>query len=378
MKVFFFLIFWSLWYLNFSSRTVISPLLPVIQDELSLSHAVAGSLFLFLSIGYTTAVFLSGFLSYRIGQKRLILSGFVILATALVSLRYVALYPSFAVASFFIGIGSGVYLPCAIPLLTSIFSPGVRGKAIAFHQTAGSLSILTIPLLTALALRFFHWRTLFLILGGACFMAMITFWAFAPNPPTVEQKKTRWSAILRHRDLWIMTMLWALASMAAGGIYNIIPLFLVNEKGMQLEVANSIFGLSRVGGFVVTILIGFALDRYEAKKILFLALITTGLSTMGLAMAQRFWLLMMMLMIQATVCVAFFPVALMALSKLADLHERSMFTGVIIGIAVIIGVGITPVVLGAVADVWNFQIGILVLGALMTLSSVALRGLKRI
>ena len=372
------MVFWSLWFLNFSTRTIISPLLPVIEDELALSHAVAGGLFLFLSIGYTISVSLSGLLSYRIGQKKMILLGFMILATALFCLKYVSLYSSFALFCLFIGIGSGVYMPCAVPLLTSVFERANWGKVISFHHTAGSFSTFAIPLLTAFGLRFFHWRTLFVILSGACLIVMMGFWMFAPNPPMLEQKRARWTSILRHKNFWIVTILWIIGAMVAGGIYNVIPLFLVNEKGMQLEVANSIFGFSRSGSFVVMVLIGFALDRYAVKKILFILFVTTGLSTMGLAIAQNFWFLMAMLVTQATFCIAVFPAILMAISKLTDSSERSTFTGLSMGIGFIIGPGLTPVILGAVADAWNFQIGIFVIGLLMTLSCVTLRGLPRI
>ena len=59
-------------------------------------------------------------------------------------------------------------------------------------------------------------------------------------------------------------------------------------------------------------------------------------------------------------------------------NERSIFTGITMGIAMVVGLGITPVVLGVVADTWNFQIGIVILGVLTTLSCVFLRGLQEI
>ena len=378
MKIFLLLIFWSLWFHNFSSRTVISPLLPIIEDEFAISHALAGSLFLFASVGHTITVFLAGLLSLRIGYKRCIISGFIILVVALLCLKYAKTYSSFTAIAFFMGLGSGIYSPCAIPLITSIFRRGNWGKAIAFHETAASFSILSIPLLTALALRFFHWRTLFVILSGTCLMVIISFWVFAPNLRPQVEKRTRFSSMLRRRDFWIMAILCVFAAMATGGIYNITLLFLVKEKGMQLEMANTIFGFSRVGGLFVTILIGFVLDRYTAKKILLITLLTTGLSTIGLAVAQTFWLLVTMLVMQGSAGVAFFPVAIMAISKLTNLNERSIFIGTIMGIAMIVGLGFTPVVLGAVADAWNFQIGILVLGVFTTVSCVFLKGFQEI
>jgi MFS family permease len=72
MKTLPLLLFWGLWYLNFSSRAVLSPLLPIIEDEFTISHALAGSIFTFLSIGFTITLLLSALLAARIGYKKCI------------------------------------------------------------------------------------------------------------------------------------------------------------------------------------------------------------------------------------------------------------------------------------------------------------------
>jgi len=378
MKIFLLLLFWSLWFLNFSTRTIISPLLPIIEDELAISHAMAGSIFSFLSAGYTITLLLSGFLSPRIGYKRSIVLGFTILITAVFCLKYARSYPSFAVATLFVGLGAGIYLPSVMPLLTAIFARDNWGKAIAFHETAASFSILSIPLLTVVALRFFHWRVLFTILSMAAFVVIIFFCIFSPDPRPKKEKRARLSRILIRKDFWIMAILWIFAASNSLGLYNLIPLFLVKEKGMSIEMANTIFGISRTGGFIIVILAGFLVDRYGAKKILFLLLLTTGLTTVGLALTQTVPHLVVMLILQATVCSGFFPVAFVVISKITSFNERSIFTGTTIAIGVIMGLGFAPFALGAIADIWNFQYGILLLGVVTAVSCILVRGIGEI
>jgi len=98
----------------------------------------------------------------------------------------------------------------------------------------------------------------------------------------------------------------------------------------------------------------------------------------GLALAQTVPHLVVMLILQATVCSGFFPVAFVVISKITSFNERSIFTGTTIAIGVVMGLGLTPFVLGAVADIWNFQCGILVLGVLTMLSCMLLRGIGEI
>lgn len=373
MNLFLLLIFWSLWFVNFSSRTILSPLLPVIEDDLMISHALAGSIFSFMSAGYTISLLISGFLSPRIGYKRSIISGLVVLMVSVFIWQYATTYISIITASLMIGLGAGIYLPSAIPLITSTFRHHNWGKAIAFHETAASFSIFSIPILTTLGLRLFYWKTLFLILSTVILLAAIPFSIFSPDPRPHKGAKVSLSQVLSRKDFWVIAVLWIFAASNGLGLYNIIPLFLVKENGMQLEIANSVFGISRIGGFFVAIISGFLVDRFGVKKILLIILLTTALSTIGLSLAPSIPILVAMLFIQATVSTGFFPITLVAISKITTINERSIFTGMTIAIGVIFGLGLCPFILGTVADLWNFQIGIFVLGVLTSLSCLLIR-----
>ena len=378
MKILLLFLFWTLWFLNFSTRTIFSPILPLIEDDFGISHALAGGLFLSFYIGNTIAVFSSGFLSLRIGYKQSIFFCLLLVMISFFALRFAGTYHLFTGVLFFLGLGTGLYLPCAIPLITSIFRRENWGKAISFHETAVGLSTLTVPLITVFALRFFHWRSLFILISGACLVGIIFFLVFSPDTRPRKEIRIRLSVILMRKDFWIITIVWSLCGVATMGIYNIIPLYLVKERGIQMELANSIFGLSRVGSFVSMILIGFILDRFNLKKILLFLILATGITTIGLALAHSFWLLVVMLLVQATFSFVFFPAGLVAISKITDLSERSLFTGVLMGIGGLMGPGLAPFLLGAVADVWNFQSGIFMVGLLCTLSCLLFRALQEI
>ena len=106
------------------------------------------------------------------------------------------------------------------------------------------------------------------------------------------------------------------------------------------------------------------------------SLFTTGLSTIGLSLASTLSLILITLILQAILPLAYFPACFAAISKLTPLSERSMITGVILSIGVIFGMGTTPLVLGLTADHFSFQTGIFWLGILATLSSLLARFLE--
>jgi NNP family nitrate/nitrite transporter-like MFS transporter len=378
MKIFLLVIFWSFWFLNFCVRMSFSPLLPIIEEELAITHAVAGGLFSFMAVGGTISVFMSGWVAKHIGYKRSILFGYIALALVSLCLKYAHTYYFFAGCSFLIGFMAGIYFPCVVPLLTSIVSRVNWGKAIAFHETAPSFSFLAVPILVALTIRLYPWQSFFVMLSGACVLCVVLFWIFAPDPRPQKEKKSSYATVLRRPDFWIISILWIMAAMATVGIYTIIPLFLVTEKGMQVETANTIFGISRIGGVFATMLVGFLVDRFAIKKILFTILFITGLATMGMALAQVLWLLVGMLVIQGTMGVVFFPAVVTAISSITSPEERTPFIGMAMAISSLFSFGFVPAGLGAVADQWNFQIGILAMGIVIILSCALIRQLKEL
>jgi len=70
-------VFWSLWFLNYSSRTVFSPLLPLIEENFLLSHGQAGGLFTSLAIGYGVSVLVAGRFASVWGRKKVLAASFV-------------------------------------------------------------------------------------------------------------------------------------------------------------------------------------------------------------------------------------------------------------------------------------------------------------
>ena len=58
-----------LFFLAFIARFIFSPLMPVIESEMGITHAQAGTLFLVMSIGFFVGQVFSGFLSSRMNHR---------------------------------------------------------------------------------------------------------------------------------------------------------------------------------------------------------------------------------------------------------------------------------------------------------------------
>jgi MFS family permease len=63
----------GIFFVNFLSRIILAPLLPAIEGDLHIGHAVSGALFLFVSLGYCVGLLISGYVSSRFTHRRTII-----------------------------------------------------------------------------------------------------------------------------------------------------------------------------------------------------------------------------------------------------------------------------------------------------------------
>jgi MFS family permease len=377
MKLLPLFIFWCLWFLNYSTRTAFSPILPLIEDNLSLSHGKAGGLFTSLSIGFSLSVLLAGRFVSFLGYKRTVIIGFLGIGFIFFGIQWAEGYSTFLTLFFLLGFATGTYMPSILPIITETYEPKHWGKAIGLHDSATSFSIFSIPIIVAFAIHFISWRELLLILGGMAMLLPIFFWKISIEPKKeMSPYKSRYIDLFKRKTIWVMGVLLTFASASSSGIYAILPLYLIKEKGIDFGYANTLFGISRIGCIFLSVLSGFLTDRYGFRIIIILSLCTTGLSAIGLSLASSIPLILITLILQATLSIVFFPAFLAGISKLTPLSERSMAIGSILFIGSIFGMGGTPFLLGLTADHFSFQIGIFCLGILVTLSSFMVKFLK--
>lgn len=358
----------SLWFLNFVGRTILSPVLPLIEDEFLISHAKASSIFIFLSVGYGISIFLSGLLSGIIGYRKSIMIYLLVTALMFFLIPFIKTFALLYVVACVIGIATGIYIPAVIPFITSYYEENIWSKTIAIHDSAASLGVFAAPLLTLFLLRFFQWRGVLGVMGFVFVGAAIAFYLLFDELTVSPVSRAALGKFIRRRALWVLSIIWVFAASTSIGVYYVTPLFLTKELHLDLGYANTIFGVSRLGGFVVAISSGFLVSRFSIRTIIIAILIISGASTAFVAMAGV-KLVGIALFLQASFIYGFFPAGLIAISRIFEINIRGLATGFIFGFGVIIGWGVTPYLLGLSGDLLSFRFGILTLGILVIISS---------
>lgn len=371
MKLLPLFIFWCLWFLNHATRAAFSPVLPLIKDNLTLSHGEAGGFFTSLSLGFALSMLLSGRFASYMGYRRTIVAGYIGIGVVMLWIQWTKSYYLFHFLFFLLGISTGTYIPSIIPIITETYETKHWGKVIGIHDSASSFSIFTIPILMAFGLQFLSWKKILLIFGIICFVLPIFFLRVSIEPKKGDSKfKISYRDIIKKRFVYIMGILSIMASASSIGLYLILPLYLIKERGIEFSYANTLFGISRIGGFFISIISGFLSDRFGYRFMIFLSLSLAGFSTFLLSYISNLSSIIIIMILQATFPIAYFPAAFAAISKLTSTAERSTITGLIFSIGVIFGMGLTPLILGLVADHFGFQKGIMWLGIVVTFSSI--------
>ncbi len=367
--------FWFIWFMNFSVRTIFSPIMPIIEDEFGVTHSVAASLFFYNSVGYSVSLFLSGLFSGYIGYRRSVSLSLLISAIVFFTIPFSHNFTHLLILGMVLGLTSGIYLPAIIPLITHYYEEKTWGRVIASHDSAASMSIFAIPFLAVLLLSFVDWRGIFYIFGGLFVVLSFVFRMACVEVRVSRLVRSQLSSIIRSPSLWLMGTMWVFAAGANLGIYFVTPLYLTKELGLDIKYANEIFGFSRIGGVVLTIAMGFAIDRFSLKKIMFIQLLAGGIFTILIPFAgpgHIGWALF----IQASVIMGFFPVGLVAVSRIFPAEERSLATGLMTTFGVICGLGFIPYLLGLSGDLVGFRWGIHFLGFCVVMASILTRFLR--
>jgi NNP family nitrate/nitrite transporter-like MFS transporter len=375
----FLFLLWSLWFFNFSGRIIFSPILPLIEDEFMVTHARASSIFMFQSIGYAAAMIVSGFYSGRIGFKRTIVFSFAVMACVCFSVPFAKVFPVFYLIAFIVGFSGGIYLPAIMPLIREHFAERDWGKTISIYDSAASVSIFIVPFIVLFLLKYFHWRGIFIVLGVALLIIAILFSLMGEELKIDRPHKVVLKGLITRKSLWVMVTIMAFTMGANLGIYYILPLYLTKELFFGIGYANTLLGISRLGGVGVAILCGFLVDRFNLRKIVFILMIVSGVLTILLGVASTA-VIGIVLFLQAIFITGIMPLGFVCIARLFDRETMSMAVGIIVPLSFLFGAGLIPYLLGLSGDLLSFRFGIIILGVLLTLISwlaLSLRDLEK-
>jgi len=173
----------------------------------------------------------------------------------------------------------------------------------------------------------------------------------------------------------VMIVFFSLGISGSLGIYAMLPLFLVSERGMTQSWANYLVALSRISGPGMSFLSGIVTDKLGPKVALGSVVLFTGLLTLLLGIVPGSWVVLIVFL-QPLIAVCFFPPGFAALSRIGPPHVRNISVSLTVPFGFLLGGGAIPAWIGLFGDTGNFNLGIALVGIITMGGFILLRYLR--
>ena len=284
-----YLIVFTLWLLVFSSASqtmILSPILPMIGDQLQIADAMLGTLVSVYSIMVGVFAILAGPFSDKIGRRRILILGCVTMTVALTLHAFVTGYYSFVAVRIFAGSAGGILSGAAVSYIGDYFPYERRGWATGWVMSGAAFGqIVGIPLGIVMASRW-GFRSPFYMFAVTMALTVLLLVLRVPQPDvqlarhrlSVGKAAADYLDMLRRPEVaWAATAFFMMfLGVSVFVIY--LPTWLERDLGVSGDQIAVMFLIGGVANVLTGPQAGKLSDRIGRKGIILLACV--GLSAL--------------------------------------------------------------------------------------------------
>lgn len=350
-------------------RMLLAPLLLRIAADLGVTYDRASAAFFTASGGFVAGMLCSGFIARGLTHRWTITLALFMVGGSLIALAGARSELGFHLLVFAASWSNGLYPGSGLTAVSAAAPDRFRGAAIAIHEFGPNLAFIVAPILSAAVAPSLGWRGVVLIVGGAALVVAVIHTVAGSSgsgrggPPSFRNI----SDLFRNRGFWVLSAFFAMALSCAGGVYGVLPTYLVVEHGLAERLVNNLVGASRVTGFAAIFTAGALADRFGFRQMVAIVLGFSAAATVLLGLA-RGGLLIVSVFLQPIAAGAFFPIGLRALTDVTTPERRNLAVALAIPIGYVIGNGLVPILLTAAGAAGHFGLSFVVLGTVVAMS----------
>ena len=258
---------WIVFFVAFLDRVNLSVAMPLISKEFSLSPEQVGYLFSAFFISYTVFQIPGGYLSDKVGPKKVILVALVWWSIMTMATGVARTFSQFFIVRVLFGIGEGLQPPCAFKLNSNWFPNQERATANAIFTSACSFGPAIAPSIAVAIIGLWGWHALFYIFGALGFVIMPLLYFFVKNSPeedpdiskeeleyiksgqteivtqTTDSEEVGLMSVLKNRNIVLLALTYFGFMCAFFGLLSWLPSYLVKARGFELVKMGIFSGL---------------------------------------------------------------------------------------------------------------------------------------
>jgi predicted MFS family arabinose efflux permease len=345
-------------------------ILPLLSDpikrDLGLNQTQIGTLAGMLAVAWGAAAFGMGYLSDRLGRRKVLVPAVVAFSLLSALSGVAAGFTSLLLIRVIMGIAEGPVASTGVAVAVEASHPSRRGMNNGIFQCMISLFGLALgPLIATQLLKYTDWRHVFMIVGIPGIILSIFMWFIIREPETTaagahgsRPPRPTFGDLFGHRNV-PLAMLTLMCAM--GGIFVLaamMPDYLIGYRKLSVEQMGFVFSAIGFGGFIgqfalpaISDIIGrkpATLISYALAALFLYLFINTGSESLTKLFVLLFFAALFNF---AALAILAGPVA----AEAAPLGMVASVAGLVIGAGEVFGGGVAPVIAGAIADSSGIQ-----------------------
>ncbi len=324
-------------------RAIFFSVVPVAAREWGLTAVQAGIMLSSSFLGYSAAVWLSGFLP---GQRKwVIVAGGALSLIALLLMQVASGYLAIMLLATMMSFGAGLYLPRGVSLVSDASKPDTKSRNISLHEIGAITGLSVGPLFTGAALKSFDWK--YALLSGAILtvFCMVMVALVKENSSGVAARKAA-PMIPVNRKLFAYALSMGSAFVLAAGLVSVFPLLMVEKFGVQPSFAASYVGSTRFIGLAGPLISGFLATRYGTHRSLYAVFTLSGACLVVMALSGYNLLFTSALLLMTLCAFASTPLLYLMVAEAYPPEQKDRAYSLILGLAQLFGLVGAPTVFG--------------------------------
>ena len=361
---------------NFVDRQILVILQEPIKNEMGLSDAQLGLLSGFsFALVYITAGIPIAYWADRSNRRNIIAIALTVWSgmTALSGLAQN--YTQLLLARIGVGIGEAGGSPPAHSMISDYYPPEKRATAMAIYTTGVHLGILMGFAVGGIISQIWGWRIAFFSVGIPGILLAVVFYFTVKEPSrgqwdqsSAQVKKSSFKETLAHlssvRTFWYLSLAAGMTAFAGYGNGNFAPSYLIRNHGFSIgEVGVILALLGGGGGMVGTFLGGYLTDRLGLGDRRWYMWFPALMGVLSIPLGFPYLLsdntplvLVLLFLVTLTLNTYMGPVLATA-HALVPSSMRAMTSAILFFILNMIGLGLGPLTVGILSDLYQAQLG---------------------
>ena len=309
-----------------------STLFPVLEKEFSLTNQQIALIVAIPSICQFLFSVPAGFLSDRLGAKKLITLS-ILIAAAGAFLGSVSVNPwMYIAASTLLTFNSTIYHPPSQSYVSNITSPKDRSRALGIWHAGGTTGMALGPLSITILMGFFafQWRQIYGFWVLPILLGLVALYFVKPPAEMVSKEAVEeWNEgdsvdTLLNRNMMFYLLSGAIRRFGGGLTAVFLTIWLSKSQGWTITQIGIMMGVSSLMGIVASPLGGELASRFGEKRWLVGTLFASYTCFMLAIVLKSFWFFMLFYLAQRFFGILGMPAGMTMTSRLSPPKQRGM------------------------------------------------------